>query len=116
MSTSSKSRSVVQVVSLVVVLAAGGAGALHAVGPRAEAAPDDDEPGKYVGVSECQKCHEKGMDGRPAGKLPALTENATWSSDDRASRCAACAPTCPATTRRRTPSWRASTATGSSQE
>lgn len=49
----------------------------------AHAGPDEEVPGKFVGASECRKCHEKGMEGRPADKKPTLTENPIWASEDQ---------------------------------
>ncbi|MBL4849387.1 MAG: hypothetical protein JKY65_27990 [Planctomycetes bacterium] len=50
--------------------------------PQSTAAPPE-TPGKYMGTSQCTKCHEKGMGGRAADALPALKEYPVWAKKDR---------------------------------
>ena len=46
-------------------------------------AEEAETPGRYVGQSECAKCHEQGMAGRAKDQLPGLKESATWAKDDQ---------------------------------
>ena len=49
---------------------------------RLSAAPPE-TPGKFMGTSQCVKCHENSMGGRAADALPALKEVPIWAKKDQ---------------------------------
>lgn len=71
------------VFSVALLGAAAGAALLGSPAPGVAHAQEAEVPGKYVGAAECRKCHESGLEGRPADQLPRLREYATWASEDR---------------------------------